>query len=151
MNPESRKTIRLLAAVYAALMLYLLFFRRNPFSPAPLPHLDVNLVPLRTINRYLFCLTPPLNSRNVRWAVINFFGNVIMFLPLGFLPPLLWSWARKLPWTLLFSLGVMTVVEVLQMLLQVGVFDVDDLILNTLGASIGYGCYAIYRHKKEHL
>ena len=151
MNPKFRKTIRLLAAVYAALMLYLLFFRRNPFSPAPLPHLDVNLVPLRTINRYLFCLTPPLNSRNVRWAVINFFGNVIMFLPLGFLPPLLWSWARKLPWTLLFSLGVMTVVEVLQMLLQVGVCDVDDLILNPLGAAIGYGCYAIYRHKKEHL
>ena len=150
MNPESRKTIRLLASVYVVLMLYLLFIRRNLFSPAPLLHPDVNLIPLRTIKRYLFCFTPPLNSRNLRWAVINFFGNVIMFLPLGFLPPLLWSWARKLSRTLLFSIGVMTVVEALQMLLRVGVCDVDDLILNTLGAAIGYGCYAIYRHKNGH-
>lgn len=151
MNPESRKVIRLLAAVYAALMLYLLFFQRNPFSPAPMLYPDVNLVPLRTIKRYLFCLTPPLHRQNLRWAVINFCGNVILFLPLGFLPPLLWSWARKLPWTLLFSLGVMTAVEVLQMLLRVGVCDVDDLLLNTLGAAVGYACCAIYRHKKGHL
>ena len=151
MKPESRKTIRLLAAGYAILMLYLLFFRGNPFSAVPLPHPDVNLIPFRTMRRYLYCLTPPLRPHNVRWAVINFFGNVIMFLPLGFLPPLLWKWARKLPWTLLFSLAVMTTVEVLQMLLRVGVCDVDDLILNVTGAAIGYGCYAIYRHKKEHL
>ena len=44
----------------------------------------------------------------------------------------------------------MTVVEVLQMLLRVGVCDVDDLILNTLGAAIGYGCYAVYRHNHNH-
>ena len=91
MNPESRKTIRLLAAVYVALMLYLLFIRRNLFSPTPLLHPDVNLIPFRTVKRYLFCLTPPLNSRNVRWAVIKLFGNVIMFLPLGFMPQLRWS------------------------------------------------------------
>ena len=151
MNLSSRKRLWLFASLYAVGMLYLLFFRGNPFSAVPLPHPDVNLIPFRTMRRYLYCLTPPWRLHNVRWAIINFFGNVILFLPLGFLPPLLWKWARKLPRTLLFSLAVMTTVEVLQMLLRVGVCDVDDLILNVTGAAIGYGCYAVYRHKKEHL
>ena len=135
-------------------MLWLLFGRIPngnglPFEAYFVSH--INLIPFRTMRRYLYCLTPPWRAHNVRWAVINFFGNVILFLPLGFLPPLMWKWARKLPWTLLFSIAVMTAVEVLQMLLRVGVCDVDDLILNVTGATIGYGFFAIYRHKQERL
>ena len=34
-------------------------------------------------------------------------------------------------------------IEVIQLLTKVGCFDVDDMILNTLGAALGYGIYAV--------
>ena len=39
---------------------------------------------------------------------------------------------------LVLNLGVLAVVELLQLVTRVGIFDVDDLILNLLGAHIGF-------------
>ena len=64
-----------------------------------------------------------------------------MFLPLGFFPPLLDKRFQKLWKTVLFSAAVMASAELLQMLLLVGTCDVDDLLLNVVGASIGYRLY----------
>ena len=48
-------------------------------------------------------------------------------------------WYQAVGYTFLFSLCV----ELLQLVAKVGVFDVDDLILNTLGGLAGFWCYYI--------
>lgn len=96
-----------------------------------------NLIPFREIVRFI-----------KYWEYIDFFsvvvnllGNVIAFMPFGAL--IRWVIDRKIRWfqavgyTFLFSLCV----ELLQLVAKVGVFDVDDLILNTLGGLLGFIVY----------
>jgi glycopeptide antibiotics resistance protein len=76
-------------------------------------------------------------------VLINLLGNVVAFMPFGAL--IRWVINKKIRWyqavgyTFLFSLCV----EVLQLIAKVGVFDVDDLILNTLGGLLGFWVYYI--------
>lgn len=75
------------------------------------------------------------------WSVYNLLGNVVMFLPFGFFPALLW---RRYTWwkALLTGFAVTACIECCQ--LCVGrAFDVDDLLLNTLGAMLGYGLWLL--------
>lgn len=74
--------------------------------------------------------------------------NVIMFLPLGMLLPALWPSSNKLHYTLLYGFGLSLLIEISQ-LFNRRVSDVNDLIMNVLGAVIGYGIYRLYRSIKE--
>ena len=75
-----------------------------------------------------------------------FVGNIIWFIPFGFLAPLLWKTGRK---AILYTLGLSFLIEVLQYLFGTGVTEVEDLILNTLGGAIGYWCYLLIRRVKQ--
>ncbi|WP_313893692.1 VanZ family protein [Psychrobacillus sp.] len=71
---------------------------------------------------------------------INFLGNIILFIPIGFLLPLLFRRMVRFPFTILAGLCISIFIEVMQ-LPQNRSSDVDDLWLNTLGALIGYLIY----------
>ena len=71
-----------------------------------------------------------------------------MFIPLGFCLP--WVHARLRRWwkTLLVSAGVILCVELTQLVTLLGHCDVDDLILNLIGVTMGYLLWAItFGHK----
>ncbi|MBD8069621.1 VanZ family protein [Bacillus sp. PS06] len=75
----------------------------------------------------------------------NFVGNIAAFVPFGMFLVLLsknkrMSFIRVLVGTLSFSLCL----ECLQVVFSVGIFDVDDLILNTFGGLLGYFAFKIY-------
>ena len=75
------------------------------------------------------------------YFVINVLGNILMFLPLGFFPCLLWGEGKNGLWrgtgcALLASLCV----ELCQLPQNRGT-DVDDLWLNALGGALGFGLY----------
>jgi glycopeptide antibiotics resistance protein len=70
--------------------------------------------------------------------VINFLGNVVAFLPIGLLPPLIRRRRTTLRQMALFSLAISLTIEVGQFVSGRRVPDVDDLILNTLGGVAGY-------------
>lgn len=99
-----------------------------------------NLTPFKTIRLFL--------QPNVReeYAMANLLGNIVGFIPLGILLPLLFKKLRSAPKTIfivfLFSLGF----ELTQLFTMLGVFDVDDLLLNTLGGAIGYLVLIISQH-----
>ena len=61
-----------------------------------------------------------------------------MFVPLGFLLPRVFPKLHSLPLVLLTTAGIITVVEILQLLTLVGSCDIDDLILNVAGSGLGY-------------
>ncbi|CAM4052603.1 hypothetical protein BAQ48_00490 [Bacillus luti] len=68
--------------------------------------------------------------------------NIVLFMPLGFLLPMIWPHFRKMKNTVcagfLFSLAIE-----LNQLLNNRITDIDDLFTNTLGAIIGYLLYKV--------
>ena len=71
-------------------------------------------------------------------AWLNVLLNIAMFVPLGILLPLIWKKLQR--WYLMLPAGFLTslFIEISQLLKGSGLFDVDDLFANTLGAMIGF-------------
>lgn len=72
----------------------------------------------------------------------NLFGNILIFVPYGFFISMA-SRSRGFFMTLFYSFGLSLCVETFQILTRVGSFDVDDLLLNTLGGVLGYILFLI--------
>lgn len=75
-------------------------------------------------------------------TVTNLVGNVLIFLPFGFFMPMA-SRHRSFLNTSFYSLALSLIVEVSQLFLKVGCFDVDDLLLNTIGGMLGYITFTV--------
>jgi glycopeptide antibiotics resistance protein len=80
------------------------------------------------------------NSRrmNTEYKQKNLLGNMVGFIPFGFLLPLLLPWFRNGFKILLSGFLLSLCFETAQLIFDLGVFDVDDLILNTLGCLTGF-------------
>ena len=139
MDHRRRKVNTVLFALYLGALFWVLF-HREPYH-TDLPYWGqvsaaVNLMPLRTVRLYLRLIRRGMLTK---LAVTNLVGNLILFLPLGGFLPVLFPALRRLWKTLAVCTLVIVAVELSQVLLLLGSCDVDDLILNLLGASAGYG------------
>lgn len=140
---ESRKRFRTICLIffiiYIIAIVYFLLLSDRGYE-----NYRANLVPFKEISRFL---RSALNAGSINYfdVFINLVGNVVAFIPFGALI----RWVRNCKtgffiavlYTFLFSLAI----ELIQFFTKVGVFDVDDLILNTCGGAIGYICYRILR------
>ena len=99
-----------------------------------------NLIPFKTISLYI--------SRQDRVAIINLLGNLIAFAPMGIFLPLLFKKQNKLKNFILTNIAIILAIESLQFLSLSGHFDIDDLILNLLGALIIYGLFKVKKVNK---
>lgn len=105
----------------------------------------INLLPLKVLfetYREVFI------NLNINYLIINFLGNIIMFMPIGFFIPLLW----EIPDEKIIIVGFLfsLFIEVCQLFLNRGT-DVDDLILNTLGTILGLLVYKFLYKKFKNL
>ena len=98
-----------------------------------------NLVPFRTIKAYISDLSYGI-------SYINILGNIIPFIPIGFLIPMAFPSQRNIIKTLISSFLLIFSVEILQLMLFLGSFDVDDIILNLLSCFIGYIFFKVYKN-----
>ena len=72
----------------------------------------------------------------------NLFGNVLAFVPLGFLLPFLQKESRRF-WILFLDAFVLVCcIELFQLFTAFGAFDVDDILLNCVGALLGYAVFS---------
>ena len=121
-------------------LLYFLFFSdhygRNLDTGRELRY---NLKPFAEILRF-WTYREMLGTRSVG---VNIFGNVAAFVPFGFILPIVVSWMRSGGAIILSGFLTSLTVELLQLVTRVGSFDVDDLILNTLGTALGFICFTI--------
>ncbi|SJS15989.1 VanZ family protein [Clostridioides difficile] len=69
--------------------------------------------------------------------ILTYILNIIMFMPLGFLLPLIWKNFRNIINVSLTGLGFSLAIELCQ-LFNLRATDIDDLMMNTLGAVLGY-------------
>ena len=93
-----------------------------------------------------FSLIPLSDEKNLRFF-LQLGLNAVMFAPFGFLLPVLWHKCRKWKVTVLAGFLLSLTIEVLQMFCFRAT-DVDDLMMNTLGAGFGYFAAWIFFHKK---
>ena len=84
-----------------------------------------------------------------RAFLINIFGNVLAFVPFGFLMPRLFERFNNWFWITLYALEFSFIVEVIQLIFKLGSFDVDDLFLNTVGGFVGYMSYYLLDGRKK--
>ena len=123
-----KKIYRILIFPYTIFLLYLMFlgFEREQHEAN-----IVRLLPL--VSTILFVQ----NTTSWESIIINLFGNIIMFIPFGFLG---WLNTKYFSFKKLIVdfLSVLIIVEALQYLTRLGVFDIDDLALNSLGVWIGF-------------
>ena len=111
---------------------------RNPRS------YHINVIPLG----YSFtCFLQDSNQHPhiTTFCLRNTFGNLALFVPLGILLPLVGNRFLSLKRVLLFALMLSVSVEAIQFLLRFfgnpRAVDIDDVILNALGACVGFAIY----------
>ncbi len=144
MKAETKKRIRVLSwilfVLYLILLMYFLFFsewygRKNWIEE----DYRYNLVLFREIKRF-WTYREQLGMEAV---FLNLAGNVIGFLPFGFILPIISKRTRHFWLTGLLGFLMSFFVECLQLVGKVGCFDVDDMLLNTAGALFGYLLFAV--------
>lgn len=137
--------IHLAFALYCAVMVWLLFGQR---VGAELSGADHNFVPFRTITHFIAVAGHADSAYLVRFASINLAGNVAMFIPLGIFLPCLWPELRTF-WRFLLAAGLcVAAIEAVQLLSGLGVCDIDDWILNMLGAGLGFALFRLMPTKQ---
>ena len=72
------------------------------------------------------------------WALKNLLGNIIPFVPFGFLLPITYKKFNSAIKVLSIGLVSILLIEIFQFFTKVGFFDVDDIILNMIGIVCGY-------------
>ena len=129
----------LLLILYGGILLYFVLFSDRLGRADGYAVFRYNLTPFVEIRRFITYR----DNLSLGALLLNLFGNILVFSPFGFLIPMFrteeTSWYNILIFTFLFSLCI----ELTQLISMVGVFDVDDLILNTLGGMVGWGFYRL--------
>lgn len=112
------------------------FNEYNGFFDFSAWEMNVNFIPLKTIVFYTSA-----QHVNTDIAINNLMGNFILLLPLGLLLPFLYKRFQKLTNITTVAFAASTIIEVVQFMLQIGMADIDDILLNTVGAVIGFYSY----------
>jgi glycopeptide antibiotics resistance protein len=120
--------------IIAAVLLFLSPYRQAAYELNTSGSNPYNIIPFKTITDYI----KASSHINQSIWISNLFGNILAFLPLGIFLP--WLFERFIGfWRTTGTVLLATsLVEILQFFTRVGSFDIDDIILNTLGGAIGY-------------
>lgn len=150
MNPKKRKQIRMLGKVcfvlYVGFIIYFLIFSDwYGRTTTGMEEYHYNLVLFKEIKRFW-----EYRDHVGFFAMFtNLFGNVLIFMPFGFFMPMASKYRNFLS-TLFWSFGLSLCVETFQLFAKVGSFDVDDLLLNTIGGMAGYIMFAVMAALRRH-
>lgn len=142
MSYKSRKRIRtigkILFVAYVGFVIWFLIFSDWYGRTGEMQEYHYNLELFKEIKRFW-----DYREQVGYFAMFtNLFGNVIIFMPFGFFLPMASRYRSSIS-TLFASFGLSLCVEVFQFITKVGSFDVDDLLLNTIGGVIGHMLFVI--------
>lgn len=85
----------------------------------------------------------PFKADSDRIYMLNIL-NILMFMPLGFLLPLIWKKYRKIIKVVFVGFFMSLSIEVCQLFCNRAT-DIDDIIMNTLGTIVGYICWIMFK------
>jgi glycopeptide antibiotics resistance protein len=118
--------------VYFGVLLYMTLFTYNYYVYGQ----SFNIVPFESIKL--------MWHSGDYWLILkNVFGNIVLFLPLGFLMPMVLKRMRSFFKTAGIGFLISFTIEIIQYGFAERIFDIDDILLNGLGAVIGYIIFKI--------
>ena len=128
-----RELMMLIFIIYVVCLFYVVTFQDVSWSTS-------NYVPFHEITRYEF---------GSRLFIKNVVGNIILFIPYGFFVTYYLKFKKPYP-VIILSVLVSLTIETTQLLIG-RVFDIDDILLNIVGSTIGFViCYSLYKFN-DHL
>ncbi|MGN7758963.1 MULTISPECIES: VanZ family protein [Chryseobacterium] len=123
-----KKFYKIIIVPYTLFLLYLMFWGMGRFQYADN---QITVEPIFSTIEFI--------HNTIEWKDIGIIvlGNIIMFIPFGFLG---WIFPRlrdlnALIYTFISSI---IIIEALQYFTRMGIFEVDDIILNTFGVYLGW-------------
>lgn len=128
----------LLFYLYIILLSYFLFFSERYGRENIMIQYHYNLEFFKEIKRFIRYR----EQLGYETFIVNIFGNIAAFAPFGFILPMLGKKYRHLFYTSFLCLIFSLCVESMQLFLKVGIFDVDDIMMNTFGGILGYLSFA---------
>ena len=141
---KKRLLVTLILLSYSAILIKVMVFKDVPlirigslrFNFGGTHEGAANFLPFKTILSYL------LGEKGLMIGGINIVGNIALLVPIGFLVPFVY---RNMTWKKTFPLAVAAgfAIEGMQAVLRVGIFDIDDVILNGVGVVVGYWAFTI--------
>ena len=129
---EDKKKVKKLSLsiifIYYIILLFnmVIFARYNNIN-------SYNLIPFKSILEIL-------SNGNLYSIIINIFGNLLIFMPLEYFIIELFK-VNKFLLNFIVSFIIIFIIEIIQYIFKIGVLDIDDLILCTLGMMIFYIIY----------
>jgi glycopeptide antibiotics resistance protein len=103
-----------------------------------------NFIPVKTLYYYLSL------QEDAQTGFQNIGGNILLFIPYGFLLSLAFDNLRNTRKFILAVFATSLFFETLQLIFALGNFDVDDLLLNTLGGLVGFGFFLLVTRQRKH-
>lgn len=117
-----QKTFDIIMLVIYILFLYLCLFDR-----------DINKDKIYSDGTYIKKWIKLLFKNKIVFR--NLMGNIIIFIPMGIF---IKNMKIKKVYHFILSILIITCIETLQYITQIGVFDIIDILLNIIGTLIGY-------------
>lgn len=143
MKAETKRHIKIcgwiLFIFYLCMLFYLLFFAEEYGRQTEQQGYRYNFVFLKEIKRFWIYR----EQLGIRAVMVNLVGNVLAFVPFGFILPIIGKRLRSMWKVTALGFLMSLSVEFLQLMLKVGCCDVDDVLLNTLGALLGYILFVV--------
>lgn len=97
---------------------------------------NFNLIPFYTLFEMF--------SKGGDVSILNLIGNIVMFMPFGFFPAVLWRNVKL--WNAInITFSVSLFIEIVQLFITGRATDIDDLILNVIGGILGWCVYLIFK------
>lgn len=132
---------RLLFLIYLFFALYFLLFSEGFGRTIVREEYSYNLTLFKEIHRYMEWAK--WSDTGYKMMLLNVLCNIICFVPFGFFMPLLHKKQRVWIVTVLTTALFSVFVESIQLIFKIGSFDVDDVLLNSIGGAIGYIVYKV--------
>lgn len=147
------KRIKIVFFIYIAIVIKVIIFKypwEDLRAVADTWEKGVILEGLDTANFTLFkTIKMYINYSYMLNSFENLGGNIFVFVPFGFLLPYVQKGAARFPVLLMNAFLFVLGIEVFQLFSAFGAFDVDDILLNCFGASMGWLLYRIWERIKK--
>ncbi len=130
---KQKKLTYILFIIYILLLSWIILFKMQ---------FDLRLLPnIRIINLIPF-------NESMQSEVIN---NILVFIPVGIYITILWK-DKKIYYKIIFVIILSLMYEIIQFIFGIGITDITDILMNTLGGTIGifiiYLIYKIFKNEK---
>ena len=111
----------------------------NGFFNADVWKMNTNIIPFQSTYNYI----AGVQNYNLNIIIENTLGNIAIFILLGILLAMLFRRFNTIGKVVMAGFILTVSIELTQFFLQIGRFDIDDIILNTAGAILGFTIYKI--------